>query len=117
MSVRSVSNSDQVFGVDPNVAKPLAIACEVLIAEYRSLVNDAQHIKQFGGFGTLNSGFALQGKFQEKAFGSPDSLVNALESHIAAVDGMREYFQKCIDNAVTQDQTNVDSLRGVGQTN
>ncbi|MFE4502512.1 hypothetical protein ACFRFQ_21895 [Rhodococcus sp. NPDC056743] len=112
-----MSNPEQVFNVNPNVAKPLAIACEALVAEYRLLVNDAQHIKQLGGFGTLKSGLALQEKFQEKAFGSPDSLVNALESHITVVDGMRAYFQKCIDNAAMQEQQNVDSLRGVGRIN
>ena len=111
-----MSNSESELSVDTAVAQPIATACEMLIAEYRGMIVSARHLKGLGGFGTLDSGLSLQDKFEGKAFGSPDSLVNALESHIAVVEGIRAYFQKCIDNAVTQEQTNVDSLRGVGQT-
>ena len=112
-----MSNSGSELSIDTDVAKPIVTACDVLIDEYRRLIVRARHLKGLGGFGTLDSGRALQGKFEGKAFGSPDSLVNALESHITVVDGMRAYFQKCIDNAAAQEQQNVDSLRGVGRIN
>ncbi|MDI9916315.1 hypothetical protein [Rhodococcus sp. IEGM 1379] len=109
-----MQNPGGEFGLDPDVARPIVKACEILIGEYQLLANDARHLNQFDGFGTLASGPALQKKFQDKAFGGTDSLVNALESHIAAVDGMRAYFQKCIDDAVAQEQANADSLRNAG---
>ncbi|NMM86151.1 hypothetical protein B2J88_17540 [Rhodococcus sp. SRB_17] len=102
------------FGIDPDVARPIVTACETLIDEYKLLANEARHLTQFDGFGTLASGLALQKKFQDKAFGGSDSLVNALESHITVVDSMRAYFQKCIDTAMAQEQANADSLRNAG---
>lgn len=105
------------FGINPDVARPIVKACETLIYEYELLANEARHLIQFDGFGTLASGLALQKKFQDKAFGGSDSLVNALESHITVVDDMRAYFQKCIDDAVAQEQANADSLRNAGPKN
>lgn len=112
-----MSKVDAGLNLDPNVAQQLVKPCEELIAEFRRLVVSARKLRRIDGFGTLGSGLALQGKFADKAFGSPDSLVNALESHIAVVDDMRAYFQKCIDDATEQEQVNVDSLRKVGPGN
>ena len=107
----SIGGGSGSFYVDKSVAIDLRKACDELIAEFKALDVEARLLSRVGGFGTLASGLALQKKFQDKAFGGSDSLVNALQSHIAVVDGMRAYFQKCIDNAVAQEQVNVDSLR------
>lgn len=112
-----MSNSGQDFSVDPNIAQPLVNACETLISDYRSLVLEARQLTGMGGFGTLASGLALQKKFQDKAFGGSDSLVNALESHIVAVEDMRAHFQKCIENAQLQEQANAEALRGASLPN
>ncbi|MCJ0906524.1 hypothetical protein [Rhodococcus sp. ARC_M6] len=109
----SIGGGSESFYVDKSVAGDLLKACDDLVAEFKALDAEARILSRMSGFGTLASGLALQKKFQDKAFGGSDSLVNALESHITVVDNMRAYFQKCIDNAVTQERTNVDQLRNV----
>ncbi|MGG7104346.1 hypothetical protein [Rhodococcus sp. 24CO] len=112
-----MSEVDVGINLDPNIAQQLVKPCEDLIAEFRRLIVSARKLRRVDGFGTLGSGLALQGKFAGKAVGGPDSLVNALESHIAVVDDMRAYFQKCIDDAKEQEQANVDSLRKISPGN
>ena len=75
--------------LEKRVAEDLAKACDDLISLFRSLSDDANYLGQVGGFGTLGSARALQVKFEEKAVGGPDALVDVLASHIAVVEAMQ----------------------------
>ena len=103
--------------LEKRVAEDLAKACDDLISLFRSLSDDANYLGQVGGFGTLGSARALQVKFEEKAVGGPDALVDVLASHIAVVEAMQAQFQACIDNALEQESSNVSTLRSVDLPN
>ena len=105
------------FLLNSDAAEHLRAACEAWSSELKALKIDAEKLGTLGGFGTLGSADALKSKFEKKAVARTDSLVNALESHIAVVDDMRAYFQKCIDDATEQEQANADSLRKISPGN
>ncbi|OYD71366.1 hypothetical protein [Rhodococcus sp. OK302] len=107
-------NYGESFVLNRETADQLGNACDAWIGELQRIKMKARELGSLSGFGTLDSGLALQEKFAKKAFGSTDSLVNALESHIVVVEGMKAYFQKCFDDAVAQEQANADSLRNAG---
>ena len=61
--------------------------------------------------GTLQSGIDLGRKFSLKAVGGDDSLEKSLDSHIAVVTEMRDFFQKCVDRYESVDASNATTLR------
>ncbi len=105
------------FSLDPDTARLLVTAC----GEYRMTLEHlsvaAGELSWVGGFGTLESGRALQVKFEEKAVGGPDALVDVLASHIAVVEGRQGQVQACIDNALGQEAEGVSTLRSIDQPN
>ena len=103
--------------LDAKVAGELIAACTELRAQFEAALNSAALLGQLTGFGTLGSAQALQVKFEERAVGGPDALVDVLASHIAVVEAMQAQFQACIDNALDQESSNVSTLRSIDQPN
>lgn len=113
----SATDNNVAFGLDPEVARPLAVACAEYVAQLRGLLGDAIGLGTLSGFGTLESGRQLQRKFEQKADGGPDALVDVLKSHIAVVTEMQAQFQACIDSAVNQETANAAALRTIDPPN
>lgn len=67
---------------------------------------DLSELTDTSAMGTLQSGIDLGRKFSLKAVGGEDSLEKSLDSHIAAVREMRDFFQKCVDRYESVDAAN-----------
>lgn len=107
----------EAFLVDPHLAETLRNACDALRAELQAQFIKAGELGTIDAFGTLRSGQALQTKFEGKAVGGQDALVDVLNSHIAVVEAMQAHFQACMDNARDQESSNVSTLRSIDQPN
>jgi len=117
MSSNEDSGAEVSFSLDPDTARLLVTACGEYQMTLEHLSVAAAKLSWVGGLGTLASGRALQTKFEEKAVGGHDALVDVLASHIAVVEGMQAQFQACIDNALEQESSNVSTLRSVDLPN
>ena len=112
-----MSEISDVFFLDSGIAARLHDACDVLHAELQAMIVKAIELGTIDAFGTLVSGQALQTKFEQKAVGGPDALLDVLKSHVEAVKSMQAQFQACIDNALDQESSNVSTLRSIDQPN
>ncbi|MBT2269196.1 hypothetical protein [Rhodococcus erythropolis] len=106
-----------MFKLDPAVAGPLIAACDELIDVLNVTIGDAHQLGSMHGFGTLGSGQALQAKFEQKAVGGPDALVEVLRSHIVVVETLQAQLQACIDNALDHESLNASNLTSIDLPN
>ena len=107
----SESVGDSQLAVDPNVAVDVVKACAVWLDELDSMKGGLDRMAAVSGMGTLQSGIDLGRKFSLKAVGGDDSLEKSLDSHIAVVTEMRDFFQKCVDRYESVDASNATTLR------
>ncbi|MDI9903524.1 hypothetical protein QM716_27040 [Rhodococcus sp. IEGM 1409] len=117
MSTYENYGAEVSFSLDPDTARSLVSACDEYRMTLEHLSIAAGKLSWVGGFGTLASGRALQVKFEEKAVGGPDALVDVLASHIAVVEAMQAQFQASVDNAFDQESLNVSTLKSIDQPN
>ncbi|MBJ8341056.1 hypothetical protein JGU71_19395 [Antrihabitans sp. YC3-6] len=92
--------------IEDNVAQEVAAACDELIRGYRNLMLTARGALKVSGLGEIESGQQLAAKFNNKAVGGRDALVDRLRDHIEIVT----MIQQTVTTAAAKIQVEEDLL-------
>ncbi|MCM6775292.1 hypothetical protein NDR87_16570 [Nocardia sp. CDC159] len=98
------------FRLDPDLATELRKHAEEMRVRLAELLNQANRLGALDGFGSLPSSTALKNAFEQKANGSPDSLINQYGKAIEVVTLMRDTYDLSIQKLTSQDAAAAGSI-------
>ncbi|MCP2320798.1 hypothetical protein APR12_006185 [Nocardia amikacinitolerans] len=101
--------------MDPEIGRELAAHAERMAKALDVLTSQARWLSYLGGFGTLSSANALQGKFSSKALGGDDAAVTRLGQSIEVLTLMKETYELAAKTLSETDQANAQQLSQQGQ--
>jgi len=103
------------LSLDPEIGRDLDRTCDDHLDRLEEIYAQVDQVRNISGFGSLNSGQALERKFSLTASGGDRALDTVIRQHIDAVQTAKEVVAKAIANFVAQDGALATDLSATGE--